>query len=73
MDSVVWTKPKSVLLKLMWQHNYRLEEEDKLLNAESYYNKALAIDQSFTEAEEALNKVRQCIQVILYFLLISCE
>ncbi|XP_069831230.1 tetratricopeptide repeat protein 14 isoform X2 [Dendropsophus ebraccatus] len=39
-----------------------LEEEDKLLNAESYYDKALTIDKCFAEAEEALNKVRQCIQ-----------
>lgn len=38
------------------------------MNAEGYYSKALAIDHTFTDAEEALNKVRQCIQVILYFL-----
>ena len=47
----------------------RLEEEDKLLNAESYYKKALSIDETFQEAEDALLKLRKQIQVILYFLL----
>ncbi|PIO31161.1 hypothetical protein AB205_0096740 [Aquarana catesbeiana] len=41
---------------------HRLEEEDKPMNAEGYYSKALTIDNTFTDAEEALNKVRQCIQ-----------
>lgn len=48
----------------------RLEEEEQLLNAESYYKKALNLDETFQEAEEALIKVRKHIQVILYFLLI---
>lgn len=50
--------------------NVRLEEEDKLVNAESYYKKALSLDETFQEAEEALTKVRKRIQVILYFLFI---
>eukprot|EP00079_Xenopus_tropicalis_P025517 XP_012818845.1 PREDICTED: tetratricopeptide repeat protein 14 isoform X2 [Xenopus tropicalis] len=39
-----------------------LEEEDKLLNAESYYSKVLTLDETFTEAEEALSKLRQRMQ-----------
>ncbi|XP_077146566.1 tetratricopeptide repeat protein 14 isoform X2 [Ranitomeya variabilis] len=59
---------RKYLCQTLVERGGQLEEEDKLLNAESYYNKALTIDKSFMEAEEALNKVRQCIQVILYFL-----
>lgn len=51
----------------------RLEEEDKLLNAESYYKKALSIDETFQEAEDALLKLRKQMQVILYFLLVDCD
>lgn len=50
-----------------------MEEEEKLLNAESYYKKALNIDETFQEAEDALLKLRKQIQVILYFLLIACN
>lgn len=50
--------------------NFRLEEEDKLLNAENYYKKALSLDETFQEAEEALVKLRKHMQVILYFLFI---
>ncbi|XP_075058281.1 tetratricopeptide repeat protein 14 isoform X2 [Mixophyes fleayi] len=53
---------RKYLCQTLVERGGQLEEEDKLLNAESYYNKALAIDKLFTEAEEALNKVRQCIQ-----------
>ncbi|XP_040284207.1 tetratricopeptide repeat protein 14 [Bufo bufo] len=53
---------RKYLCQTLVERGGQLEEEDKLLNAESYYNKALTIDKSFTEAEEALNKVRQCIQ-----------
>lgn len=49
----------------------RLEEEDKFLNAESYYKKALNIDKTFQEAEDALVKLRKQMQVILYFLLVN--
>lgn len=50
--------------------NFRLEEDDKLPNAESYYKKALSLDETFKEAEEALTKLRKHMQVILYFLFI---
>ncbi|XP_063772395.1 tetratricopeptide repeat protein 14 isoform X2 [Pseudophryne corroboree] len=53
---------KKYLCQTLVERGGQLEEEDKLLNAESYYTKALAIDKLFSEAEEALNKVRQCIQ-----------
>lgn len=53
--------------------NFRLEEEEKLLNAESYYKKALSLDETFQEAEEALTKLRKHMQVILYFLFIWCS
>ncbi|XP_056421248.1 tetratricopeptide repeat protein 14 isoform X1 [Hyla sarda] len=53
---------RKYLCQTLVERGGQLEEEDKLLNAETYYNKALTIDKSFTEAEEALNKVRQCIQ-----------
>nr|DBA26202.1 TPA: hypothetical protein GDO54_010494 [Pyxicephalus adspersus]DBA26203.1 TPA: hypothetical protein GDO54_010494 [Pyxicephalus adspersus] len=59
---------RKYLCQTLVERGGQLEEEDKLLNAESCYSKALAIDKTFMEAEEALNKVRQCIQVILYFL-----
>ncbi|XP_075717784.1 tetratricopeptide repeat protein 14 isoform X2 [Rhinoderma darwinii] len=53
---------RKYLCQTLVERGGQLEEEDKLLNAESYYNKALTIDKFFTEAEEALSKVRQCIQ-----------
>lgn len=53
--------------------HFRLEEEEKLLNAESYYKKALSLDETFQEAEEALTKLRKHMQVILYFLFIWCS
>ncbi|XP_053161952.1 tetratricopeptide repeat protein 14 isoform X2 [Hemicordylus capensis] len=37
-------------------------EEEKLLNAESYYKKALNIDETFQEAEDALLKLRKQMQ-----------
>lgn len=46
----------------------RLEEEEKFLNAESYYKKALALDETFKDAEDALQKLHKYMQVILYFL-----
>ncbi|KAG8581323.1 hypothetical protein GDO81_007632 [Engystomops pustulosus] len=53
---------RKYLCQTLVERGGQLEEEDKLLNAESYYSKALTIDKSFFEAEDALNKVRQCIQ-----------
>ncbi|XP_040205366.1 tetratricopeptide repeat protein 14 isoform X2 [Rana temporaria] len=53
---------KKYLCQTLVERGRELEEEDKPMNAEGYYSKALAIDHTFTDAEEALNKVRQCIQ-----------
>ncbi|XP_061861732.1 tetratricopeptide repeat protein 14 isoform X2 [Colius striatus] len=50
-------KKQSASWALKW-----LEEEDKLLNAESYYKKALSLDETFEEAEEALTKLRKHMQ-----------
>lgn len=55
--------------KLNLCFKFRLEEEDKFLNAESYYKKALALDETFKDAEDALQKLHKYMQVILYFLL----
>ncbi|XP_068137177.1 tetratricopeptide repeat protein 14 isoform X3 [Hyperolius riggenbachi] len=53
---------KKYLCQTLVERGRQLEEEDKLLNAETYYTKASSIDKTFTEAEEALHKVRLCIQ-----------
>uniref|UniRef100_A0A8C5R3Z9 Tetratricopeptide repeat domain 14 n=1 Tax=Leptobrachium leishanense TaxID=445787 RepID=A0A8C5R3Z9_9ANUR len=53
---------RKYLCQTLVERGGQLEEEDKLLNAESYYSKALTIDKTFTEAEEALNKLRLCKQ-----------
>ncbi|XP_053552312.1 tetratricopeptide repeat protein 14 isoform X2 [Bombina bombina] len=53
---------KKYLCQTLVERGGQLEEEDKFLNAESYYTKALSIDNTFTEAEEALVKVRQHMQ-----------
>ncbi|XP_073215400.1 tetratricopeptide repeat protein 14 isoform X3 [Lepidochelys kempii] len=42
--------------------NVRLEEEDNLLNAQNYYKKALILDETFKEAEDALLKLRKHMQ-----------
>ncbi|XP_077344037.1 tetratricopeptide repeat protein 14 isoform X1 [Lithobates pipiens] len=53
---------RKYLCQTLVERGRQLEEEDKPMNAEGYYSKALTIDNTFTDAEEALNKVRQCIQ-----------
>ncbi|KAG8437779.1 hypothetical protein GDO86_008473 [Hymenochirus boettgeri] len=53
---------KKYLCQTLVERGGQLEEEDKLGNAESYYNKALTIDTTFMEAKEALNKVRGIMQ-----------
>lgn len=55
--------------RLNFPFKFRLEEEEKFLNAESYYKKALALDETFKDAEDALQKLHKYMQVILYFLL----
>lgn len=44
-------------------YSARLEEEEKLVTAEGLYRKALALDETFKEAEEALKKLQVHIQV----------
>lgn len=41
----------------------RLEEEEKLVTAEGLYKKALALDEYFQDATEALQKLQMRIQV----------
>lgn len=41
----------------------RLEEEEKLVTAEGLYKKALALDEHFQDATEALQKLQMRIQV----------
>ncbi|XP_018119163.1 tetratricopeptide repeat protein 14 isoform X2 [Xenopus laevis] len=53
---------RKYLCQTLVERGGQLEEEDKLLNAESHYNKALTVDKTFTEAEEALSKVHQRMQ-----------
>ncbi|ETE64748.1 Tetratricopeptide repeat protein 14, partial [Ophiophagus hannah] len=53
---------RKYLCQTLVERGGQLEEEEKLLNAESYYKKALNIDEGFQEAEEALLKLRQQIQ-----------
>ncbi|KAM6442325.1 tetratricopeptide repeat protein 14-like [Liasis olivaceus] len=62
---------RKYLCQTLVERGGQLEEEDKLLNAESYYKKALNIDETFQEADDALLKLRKQIQVILYFLLVD--
>ncbi|XP_068960910.1 tetratricopeptide repeat protein 14 isoform X2 [Petaurus breviceps papuanus] len=50
-------KKQSASWALKW-----LEEEEKLLNAESYYKKALTLDETFKEAEDALSKLHRHMQ-----------
>ncbi|XP_078522625.1 tetratricopeptide repeat protein 14 [Lissotriton helveticus] len=53
---------RKYLCQTLVERGGQLEEEDKLLNAESYYKKALTIDETFQEAEDALQKLRQHMQ-----------
>lgn len=41
----------------------RLEEEEKLVTAEGLYRRALTLDDSYHEAQEALRKIQLLIQV----------
>ncbi|XP_077204437.1 tetratricopeptide repeat protein 14 [Paroedura picta] len=53
---------RKYLCQTLVERGGQLEEEDKLLNAESYYKKALSIDETFQEAEDALLKLRKQMQ-----------
>ncbi|KAM9279338.1 tetratricopeptide repeat protein 14 [Morus bassanus] len=53
---------RKYLCQTLVERGGQLEEEDKLLNAENYYKKALSLDETFQEAEEALAKLRKHMQ-----------
>ncbi|XP_065700561.1 tetratricopeptide repeat protein 14 isoform X1 [Patagioenas fasciata] len=53
---------RKYLCQTLVERGGQLEEEDKLVNAESYYKKALSLDETFQEAEEALTKLRKHMQ-----------
>ncbi|KFR06030.1 Tetratricopeptide repeat protein 14, partial [Nipponia nippon] len=53
---------RKYLCQTLVERGGQLEEEDKLINAESYYKKALSLDETFQEAEEALTKLRKHMQ-----------
>lgn len=45
---------RKYLCQTLVERGGQLEEEEKFLNAESYYKKALALDETFKDAEDAL-------------------
>ncbi|XP_074047098.1 tetratricopeptide repeat protein 14 [Macrotis lagotis] len=53
---------RKYLCQTLVERGGQLEEEEKLLNAESYYKKALALDETFKEAEDALSKLHRHMQ-----------
>ncbi|NXE09247.1 TTC14 protein, partial [Lophotis ruficrista] len=53
---------RKYLCQTLVERGGQLEEEDKLVNAENYYKKALSLDETFQEAQEALTKVRKHMQ-----------
>ncbi|XP_059800726.1 tetratricopeptide repeat protein 14 isoform X5 [Hypanus sabinus] len=55
---------KKYLCQTLVERGGQLEEEEKLVNAESCYKKALNLDETFSEAEEALQKLRKHMQTI---------
>lgn len=59
---------RKYLCQTLVERGGQLEEEEKFLNAESYYKKALTLDETFKDAEDALQKLHKYMQVILYFL-----
>lgn len=55
---------KKYFCQTLVERGGQLEEEEKLVNAENCYKKALNLDETFSEAEEALQKLRKHMQVI---------
>ncbi|XP_074154371.1 tetratricopeptide repeat protein 14 isoform X4 [Sminthopsis crassicaudata] len=53
---------RKYLCQTLVERGGQLEEEEKLLNAESYYKKALTLDETFKEAEDALSKLHRHMQ-----------
>ncbi|XP_069415425.1 tetratricopeptide repeat protein 14 isoform X2 [Ovis canadensis] len=53
---------RKYLCQTLVERGGQLEEEEKFLNAESYYKKALALDETFKDAEDALQKLHVYMQ-----------
>ncbi|XP_039615468.1 tetratricopeptide repeat protein 14 isoform X2 [Polypterus senegalus] len=53
---------KKYLCQTLVERGRQLEDEEKLVTAEGLYRKALALDETFQEAEEALRKLQKHIQ-----------
>ncbi|KAM4888764.1 tetratricopeptide repeat protein 14 isoform 2-T2 [Thomomys bottae] len=53
---------RKYLCQTLVERGGQLEEEEKFLNAESYYKKALALDETFKDAEDALQRLHQSMQ-----------
>ncbi|XP_025769620.1 tetratricopeptide repeat protein 14 [Puma concolor] len=53
---------RKYLCQTLVERGGQLEEEEKFLNAESYYKKALALDETFKDAEDALQKLHRYMQ-----------
>ncbi|XP_006232319.1 tetratricopeptide repeat protein 14 isoform X1 [Rattus norvegicus] len=53
---------RKYLCQTLVERGGQLEEEEKFLNAESYYKKALALDETFKDAEDALQKLHKYMQ-----------
>ncbi|XP_033884867.3 tetratricopeptide repeat protein 14-like [Acipenser ruthenus] len=53
---------RKYLCQTLVQRGGQVEEEEKLVTAEGLYRKALALDEAFEEAEEALQKLQKHIQ-----------
>uniref|UniRef100_A0A286XA55 Tetratricopeptide repeat domain 14 n=1 Tax=Cavia porcellus TaxID=10141 RepID=A0A286XA55_CAVPO len=53
---------RKYLCQTLVERGGQLAEEEKFLNAESYYKKALALDETFKDAEDALQKLHKYMQ-----------
>ncbi|XP_011248009.1 tetratricopeptide repeat protein 14 isoform X6 [Mus musculus] len=53
---------RKYLCQTLVERGGQLEEEEKFLNAESYYKKALTLDETFKDAEDALQKLHKYMQ-----------
>ncbi|KAM5277085.1 tetratricopeptide repeat protein 14 [Hipposideros larvatus] len=53
---------RKYLCQTLVERGGQLEEEEKFLNAESYYKKALDLDETFKDAEDALQKLHKYMQ-----------
>ncbi|XP_014442908.1 tetratricopeptide repeat protein 14 [Tupaia chinensis] len=53
---------RKYLCQTLVERGGQLEEEEKFLNAESYYKKALTLDETFKDAEDALHKLHKYMQ-----------